>query len=192
MVLKLSDRQNKLLEFIKAKHSEQVRKYTGEAYWKHPLAVAQIVYQFAPEGVEGALCHDLFEDTDCTIMELQAKLLFIGYSDEEAAEIVFQTLDLTNDFTSKNFPNLNRAIRKQAECERLSAISDIAQTIKYADITHNGMSVGECDKSFAKLYLNEGLTILEVMTNGNKELHNHCKNVLQKSLKRLEDAEAVL
>ena len=185
MIFKLTKRQDSLLTFIKDCHKGQHRKYTNEEYWTHPLAVAEIVSEYYPEGIEAALCHDLFEDTDCTVISLMDKLSDIGYSVKEIELIVLQTLDLTNKYTTKKFPEMNRSLRKSLECQRILSIGMDSQTIKYADIIDNASSIVSKDISFAKLYINEGFDILHVMNKGNASLYKKCLRVLEKENNKL-------
>lgn len=69
--MKLSRKQEKLFEFVKEKHLGQQRKYTNKPYHNHCLNVAETIStKKILVGVETALCHDLFEDTNCTHQEL--------------------------------------------------------------------------------------------------------------------------
>lgn len=188
MVLKWRE-YDKLYNFIKIKHANQVRKYTGEPYYLHPLEVANLVAQFNVWGIPIALCHDLLEDTDCTEQELLAELIKIECPDKDANLIVKQVKELTNQFTSKNYPHLNRAERKKLECERLATISSTAQTVKYADISHNAFSIMQHDPKFAKVYLKEKLAAVEVMQAGHPQLRYICLKQLQDSIQKLNKNE---
>ena len=79
-----------------------------------------------------------------------------------------------------------RKSRKLKEAERLSTLSPVAQSVKYADIIHNGSSVSQKDKSFGKLYLNEAIHILDGMRNGNIHLLIKCASTIQRELKNLD------
>ena len=64
------------LEFATEMHEGQVRKYTGEEYIMHPIAVADLVEEYLDEQEEPeefvmaaiaiALLHDTVEDTPAT------------------------------------------------------------------------------------------------------------------------------
>jgi len=172
--MKLETMQLKVLEFVKAKHGDQVRKYTGEPYWTHPYAVAEIIHKIFPGGIEIALCHDLIEDTDCNFPELHEKLIEIGYTPFGARHICVGVDQLTDKYTKENYPNLNRKERKEKECERLSKSFPGQQTIKYADLLHNSKSILEHDPGFAKIYLKEKKDILNAMRLGDIELFYKC------------------
>ncbi|OEK03832.1 hypothetical protein BFP97_11255 [Roseivirga sp. 4D4] len=178
-MMRLDDKQSLLLEFVKACHTDQKRKYTHEPYWHHVYAVAEIVAEYEPSGIEIALCHDLLEDTECTESDLSEKLIACGYQNEKAAFIIAGVLDLTDQFTHEAYPDLNRKARKEKEAERLGNISYIAQTVKYADLINNSESITEHDKSFAKVYLSEKADMLKLMDQGHPELFKRCINILE-------------
>ena len=55
--------------FAACAHKEQKRKYTGEPYIIHPVAVANMVsdYEGSDNAISAALMHDVLEDTDVTV-----------------------------------------------------------------------------------------------------------------------------
>lgn len=178
--MELTERQNKLLQLVKVLHGVQVRKYTEEPYWTHPLAVAVIVNDYhIGLAAEVALCHDLFEDTDCVADTLTDHLYRIGYSVNEIGVIIRGVVDLTDVFTTEAFPYLNRRIRKECESKRLGSISYLAQTVKYADLIHNTESIVENDPNFSKVYLMEKAQMLIEMNDGNEPLRKRCVEQLK-------------
>lgn len=183
--MKLTERQEKLLQFVKEQHGDQVRKYTGEPYWHHLVAVAEIVGKYEPDGTEIALCHDLFEDTGCTESWLRELLRMAGYSLFESNEIYTSAIELTDYFTPERFPHLNRAERKKGEANRLGKISNLSQSVKYADLINNTESIAKYDPQFAKKYLQEKIAILDKMRNGNINLLIDCCHVLKNALTEL-------
>jgi (p)ppGpp synthase/HD superfamily hydrolase len=168
--MKLTERQEKVLGFVKEQHGDQKRKYGGAPYWTHVYSVAERVAELAPEGVEIALCHDLLEDTACTYEQLLELLQQIGYARDHALQIVDGVQELTDVFIKEDYPDLNRKERKRREAERLSCISPLAQTVKYADLIDNGLSVVHHKASFARTYLLEKVEILNGMRAGNIHL----------------------
>ncbi len=183
--MELTEQQNKLFDFVKEKHGEQKRKYTNEPYCNHLYSVAKIVSEYEPDCIEIALCHDLFEDTNCNFDSLYKKLIELEYDAHVAYCICGRVKELTDKFTSEEYPYLNRAKRKESECKRLFGISFVAQSVKYADLIDNTATICQYDKDFAKIYLKEKEQILAVMTNGNKVLLQRCKNVLNEAIKML-------
>jgi hypothetical protein len=172
----LSDNQKSLLDFVTEKHGSQVRKYTGEPYIRHLINVAELVSKYDKNLIEAALCHDLYEDTSCTFNELYKKMVDIGYDGRKAYSTAMLVKELSDVYTSEDYPYLNRAKRKENEAKRLGKISPNAQTIKYCDLLDNTSSIVERDKSFAPVYLQEKVSILDRMVAGNTDLYNRCRN----------------
>ena len=176
----LTSKQQSLLEFVKSQHGSQVRKYTGEPYWTHPLSVSNILMDKGLfEMIEVALCHDLFEDTKCNFDSLYKELIRLGYDNIKSYRICKNVQELTDVFTHEDYPYMNRLKRKQKEAERLGKVSFIAQTVKYADLMDNTKSIVENDKEFAEVYLKEKRDMLNVMTSGDSDLMQDCLCLLK-------------
>lgn len=169
--MKLTTQQTKLLDFVKEKHFSQKRKYTGEPYWYHLLAVANTTDGLAPFAIEISLCHDLFEDTSTSYNELDKFLLEIGYLPDESIYICDGVMALTDLYTKDAYPDFNRAKRKALEATRLGSIKPDYQTIKYGDLIDNTSSIVDNDPNFAKTYLKEKREILSKMKSGNQTLY---------------------
>ena len=181
----LTERQERLLTFVKVEHGEQVRKYTNEPYWKHLVSVATIVSKYEPDGIEAALCHDLFEDTKCQPETLQNALIDFGYTKQESATIPALVMELTDRFIPELYPELNRNERKKREAERLGKICFLSQSVKYADLIDNTSSIVKYDKGFAVKYLQEKVRILDHMRNGNINLLIDCCHCLKNALNEM-------
>ena len=156
----LTERQKALLEVVKGFHGEQLRKYTGEPYWTHPLAVATILHDRGLTNnmaIEIALCHDLLEDTYCTSDMLGHKLTKCahGYGVLERFNIIRHVEMLTDKYTKEAYPDWNRARRKQEEAESFAMKPSLVCTIKCADLLHNTESIVSHDPGFAKVYMSE-------------------------------------
>jgi|TARA_B110000908_G_scaffold166468_1_gene217665 (p)ppGpp synthase/HD superfamily hydrolase len=142
-------------------HDGQFRKYTGEDYFSHPVAVADLVEEYMDK-VDGfseeeiltamtvALLHDTVEDTDVTIEDIVTR-----FGDEVAKGVWYLT-------KTPNFVG-NRKQRKVL-CElRLSAAPKWVKIIKMMDMSHNEQSIGMYDKSFHKVFLDETESLLAAM-----------------------------
>lgn len=186
--MQLTLRQSLLFGFCVMHHGDQKRKYTGEPYFVHLYEVAEIVdtYVKGDYVIETAFMHDLFEDTELRksggIAIAHEFLKSIGYDGQEIITIIEQALELTDVFTKEDYPHLNRKARKQAEIERCSTISPPSQSVKYADIFHNGKSIIKHDKDFARVFVHEKNDLLEVMKEGNKELYDMASAVVANTL----------
>lgn len=140
--------------FAAAAHLGQKRKYTGDPYIVHPIAVADMVARKGgtTEMVAAALLHDVVEDTPVTSEEIHEKFgpVIGGLVDE-----------LTDEYTKENYPEWNRAKRKHAESIRLSQVSESAKIIKWCDMADNTTTIVEHDPGFAKVFLREKAELLE-------------------------------
>lgn len=193
-MLKLTERQWALFDYVKEMHGAQKRKYTGAPYYTHLLSVAARVEQYVQNGYETeiALCHDLIEDTECSLADLSSKLMSLGYNVEEDVEILAGVDDLTDKYTHDRYPDLNRAQRKRLESVRIIASRPIAQTVKYADIIDNITSVIEHDPGFARVYAREIDNYLWKIDKGNRDLYIECCRVFDQIKSRLKlDKEEV-
>lgn len=179
--MNLTDKQQRLFAFVKEKHGDQKRKYTGEPYYTHLLGVAEIVGRFVNGLTEIALCHDLLEDTTCATEELYSAMSSAGYKVSEQMIIMDGVVSLTNVYTKQAYPEMNRAKRKRLEACRLGAISVNAQNVKLADLIHNTQSIAKHDPDFAKVYLQEKVSILDKMRKGNINLFIECCHTLRQA-----------
>lgn len=152
-------------------HRNQLRKYTGEPYVYHPIAVANIVAERTQDigAICGALLHDTIEDTEVTReLIIQAGIGF------DIADIVVELTDVAT------LADGNRATRKTIERDRLAKVSDRAQTVKLADLIHNTESIVEHDKKFAQIYMKEKEELLQVLTRGDIILQERAWDIVNK------------
>jgi len=154
-----------ILDFANSAHRGQKRKYTGEDYIEHPIAVALAVREQFPDDssmVCAALLHDVLEDTDVDHAQLRAFLH--RTCDSLAAERILKlVVELTDVYTNEDFEYLNRAERKRREAERLRSVSYEAQCIKRADIADNSLTINEHDPKFAEVFKSEKAFLLSLM-----------------------------
>ena len=178
--MKLTEIQTRLLDFVKSMHGDQKRKYTGEPYAAHLLSVAEKVKDI-PYAVAVALCHDLYEDTSCDAPLLISTMIDIGYDVGVAHAQAEVVQELTDVYTKEAYPDLNRAERKKREALRLGKTSYLAQTVKYADLMDNTVSIANYDPSFAKVYLQEKHELLNQMRGGQIDLYIEACAVYKKA-----------
>tara|TARA_R110000851_G_C13102760_1_gene569336 strand:- start:79882 stop:80421 length:540 start_codon:yes stop_codon:yes gene_type:complete len=150
-------------------HEGQVRKYTGDPYIVHPLAVAKIV-QSVTQDIDmlcAAMLHDTVEDTTMTNSAIQ-KIFGV------------RTANFVNELTDICVPeDGNRALRKSIERRRLNQVSAQAQTIKLADLIDNSKSILDADAKFASTYMSEMEELLGVLTRGSHTLHWEATMILK-------------
>jgi len=150
-------------------HEGQFRKYSGEPYITHPLAVMHIVQQIDHDEnmLQAALLHDVIEDTYVTEDEMRQSF------NEDVCNLV---IELTK--VSKKSDG-NRATRKRIDVAFLAGVSARAQTIKLADRIHNMSSMIVQDPEFAKLYVKESAELLKVLTKGDIHLKNRYAKIVE-------------
>ena len=172
-------RVHRALHFAIKAHGDQVRKYTGEPYWHHPKAVAEIVWDATRDEdlYIAALLHDTVEDTTTTLTEIEAEF---GY---RVAELVEEVTDVSTPSDG------NREYRKALDREHLRDACPGAQTIKLADLIHNTMSIVEHDKAFASVFLQEMILLLIILDKGDKALHERAFRLTSEGLRKVDDAK---
>lgn len=160
----------KATRFATGAHAPQIRRWTGEPYIFHPWRVMiRVKDAFSQANLEhgtgeassdlliACLLHDVVED--CGVLP--------GFIVDVWGATVANLVDCCTDlYTKKAYPNLNRAKRKQAECERIvSAPLDVIP-IKCADFLDNLESIGVYAPEFAETYKAEKRMALEVFELG--------------------------
>lgn len=152
------------IAFAATAHAGQLRKGGLEPYIIHPLEVMQLLLRHSSAPVSedmmiAAVLHDVVEDTPVGLDTIERRF---------GAEVARLVDELTDKFID---PKLgNRAARKRMERDRLSVISEQAQSIKYADLISNTSSIVAVEPGFAHTYLREKELTLEVMTRGDEGL----------------------
>ena len=154
------DLYTRALAFASNAHVGQVRKYTGEPYVVHPIAVAEIVKSVShtPEMVAAALLHDVMEDCGVMVWDLERDF------GDEVAGLVFWLTDFSVPTDG------NRARRKEIDREFIAKAPAAAKTIKLADLIDNTRSIREHDPNFWRVYRHEKLALLEVLREGDATL----------------------
>jgi (p)ppGpp synthase/HD superfamily hydrolase len=150
------DRIQHATVFATQAHSGQKRKYTGDDYIVHPIAVAELVRENGgtEDQIIAALLHDTIEDTDVTYNDVYEAF---------GADVAALVWELTDRFTTEEYPNNNRAQRKAWETERLAKVSVTAKLIKLCDMIDNTSTIVEHDSGFAKVYLGEKIALYAAM-----------------------------
>jgi len=161
--------EDSALIFATAAHAGQTRKYTGEPYVNHCVAVASLV-----KGVGGtdtmiaaALLHDTLEDTQVDIGLIRHNF------GEYVAYLVYMLTD------TPRCDMMNRAQRKANDRERLRKSLPSVQTIKLADLIDNSKSIVERDPNFAVVYMQEKKQLLDVLTKGDAKLYAQAQEIVR-------------
>lgn len=162
------------IAFAAHAHAGQKRKFVGTPYIVHPIEVMTIVHSIMPDDEEAlvaAVLHDVLEDTP-------VGKLAIGKRFGKGV------LDLVVELTEVEIEG-NRAARKAAECVRLAGVSAKAQTIKCADLISNTTEIVALNPKFAKVYLPEKASLLDVLTEADRRLHQRATETLNLGLQTL-------
>ena len=166
------DRSQSLLDyailFALEAHGSQVRKYTGEPYVHHPVAVAKIVQSVSQdcEVLSAAILHDVIEDTSNTYEDIKEAFGL------HIADYVLEVSDVSKPEDG------NRKIRKEIDRQHLSEASPGGMTIKLADCLHNGYDIWEHDKNFAVVYMREIERLLPLLNKGHVDLYNKVERMI--------------
>lgn len=150
----------KAIQFAVTAHGEQKRKYTDEPYVTHPLAVMRMVQEVphTTEMLVAAVLHDVVEDTPVELAEIK----------QEFGPVVATYVDGLTDVSKPE--DGNRATRKSLDRAHTAEQPAEVQTIKLADLIHNTASIEQHDPSFYKVYKQEKIELLKVLTKGDLTL----------------------
>ncbi|HHM1300146.1 TPA: HD domain-containing protein [Klebsiella pneumoniae] len=132
----------------------QKRKYTGEDYIHHPVAVAEIVRKHGgtDEMVAAAMLHDTIEDTQVTFGHIFS--LFGDRVAEMVDALSNKAKKEDGNRETRFFINV-KALRKRLDMQ--------SRVIKLADLIHNTQSITRYDQKFAAQYLAEKAFMLRVL-----------------------------
>ncbi|SFZ86671.1 HD domain-containing protein [Devosia enhydra] len=154
--------EERALAFATAAHGaiDQRRKYTGEPYIVHPIAVAELVRSVphTEAMIAAALLHDVVEDTPVTIEEIEAEF------GNDVGELVGWLTDVSQ------LQDGNRAVRKRKDLEHSARAPAEAKTIKLADLIDNTRTIRAMDPAFWRVYRREKLALLAVLNEGDAAL----------------------
>lgn len=162
MTTTLGDKKiyRRAIAFATEAHGSQLRKYTGQPYVTHPIAVAELVATIphTEEMVISAILHDTIEDTPATLLDIKNAF---GSS---VATLVAWLTDISTPFHG------NRAARKELDRMHTSLAPAAAKTIKVADLIDNTKSIAVLDPDFWKVYRREKVRLLEVVQDADPTL----------------------
>jgi (p)ppGpp synthase/HD superfamily hydrolase len=161
----------KAREFAREAHKAQSRRYTGEPYFVHLEEVAGMVERAGlyRNEVAAAWLHDTIEDTPVTVTKLTA---------EFGVDIARMVAALTD---TPPGPGINHERRKAQDRARLAVALWEVQTIKCADLISNTSSIVRHDPDFAKVYLPEKRSMLEVLNRAHPDLQAQAWASLRKA-----------
>jgi (p)ppGpp synthase/HD superfamily hydrolase len=158
----------KAMQAAELAHRGQLRKYSGEPYIVHPIAVAKLLAKEVGdlEVIAAAILHDTLEDTDLS-------------EDAIKAEFGPRVLALVKEVSKVSLPtDGNRAVRKALDQAHYAAASPDGKSIKLADLADNLKSVGAEDASFAKVFFKEAAVLLPKLAAGSPGLYGLVEGIL--------------
>lgn len=137
------------------------RKYSLEPYDVHLRDVAQIVASVTddPEMLAAAWLHDVVEDTPVGFMDIEEAF------GAPVAALVRELTDVSRPSDG------NRATRRSIDRAHLASASSRGKTVKLADLIDNCRDVCGHDPEFARTYLTEMASLLEVLDDGDPSLY---------------------
>lgn len=147
------------------------RKYTGEPYEAHLGVVAATVATVTHDEtmIAAAWLHDVVEDTEVTLDEVEAEF------GPEVAELVENLTDVSRPEDG------NRAQRKALDRLHLARARPDAKTVKLADIISNVPDIARNDRSFGRIYILEAEALLEVLREGDQRLYQLARQTIRES-----------
>jgi hypothetical protein len=147
------------------------RKYNNEPYDVHLSAVAKLVASVTDDAemIAAAWLHDTVEDTQATLEDIEEAF------GQPVAELVEELTDVSKPGDG------NRALRKAIDCRHLAQASQRAKTVKLADLIDNCKDITRHDRRFARIYLAEMSSLMQVLQEGNEQLFKRAKKLHEKS-----------
>lgn len=152
------------IQFFKEAHKEQKRKYSGAAYFTHPLRCmsrAMLIDGVLETELIGIVGHDYIEDVRLPPrFEYDVDLSIKTLQDEGFDPVSINLMvELTNP--SKLYPHLSRRERKKMDRDHIAQASKIARQAKMIDRTDNLREMRRADRDFIELYVGESKLLLE-------------------------------
>ncbi len=154
---------------------DQRRKYSKQAYEVHLKSVADIVATVSDdeEMIAAAWLHDTVEDTPATLEDIEREF------GTGVAGLVSGLTDVSRPVDG------NRAVRKAIDRAHTARASARAKTVKLADLIDNCRDICHHDERFARVFLIEMAALLEVLTEGDRQLLRRAQKTLEKCAARL-------
>lgn len=138
--------QNKLIEAIQygaTKSKGQKRKHNKRDYFEdHPMRLLSRVandpfLEHSSYAMTTIVLHDVVEDATQNDTDAERDILYAEINVQFGEVVADGVFDLTNEYTKKRYPGLNRATRLKLEFERLSEIGLVTKLLKLHDRSLN-------------------------------------------------------
>jgi hypothetical protein len=154
---------------------DQRRKYSNQPYQVHLQSVAALVASVSDdqETIAAAWLHDTVEDTPATLEDIEENF------GQPIAELVEELTDVSKPGDG------NRAKRKAIDRSYIAQASTRAKTVKLADLIDNCRDITKHDERFARVYLLEMGSLLDVLGGGNETLYRRASELHARHMHRL-------
>jgi len=154
---------------------DQRRKYSNQPYQVHLQSVAALVAGVSDdeEAIAAAWLHDSVEDTPATLEDIEENF------GQPVAELVEELTDVSKPGDG------NRAKRKAIDRSYIAQASPRAKTVKLADLIDNCRDITKHDERFARVYLLEMGSLLDVLSDGNGTLYRQASELYARHMHRL-------
>ncbi len=158
------------------------RKYTSEPYDVHLKNVANTVASVTddPEMIAAAWLHDVIEDTPASFLDIEREF------GPGVAGLVAEVTDVSRPSDG------NRATRKALDRAHLAGASVRSKTIKLADLLDNCQDICRQDHEFARTFLTEMASLLEVLADGDPTLYRRATAMTRERAQALDLPLAVI
>lgn len=143
----------------------QLRKFTGEPYFHHPLRAAEMARSHGCDWdvICGCYLHDTVEDTGVTIELIE----------EEFGPVVGRIVNGVTNVAYRE-GGLNRAARFALNLEHLKQQELDCKEVRLFDVFDNLRDAEVCDAKFANMLVQEKPTVLEVCREANYSVYGQC------------------
>jgi (p)ppGpp synthase/HD superfamily hydrolase len=155
---------SRMIRFATHQHGTQTRKKNGRPYvHDHCLKLLQRVccdYHFIDDEAAKLIIvgHDIVEDCTENDTDDERSDLYRLIANKFSAEVSNGIRELTNEYTKKRYPELNRRKRKEKEFARLAWISVRGKRLKLHDRLLN-LQDSLADKDYNKTYADESIAL---------------------------------
>ena len=165
-----TDFLNEVYDYANEAHQEvnQVRKYSGEPYIVHPLEVAKTLegLGYSSDVIAAALLHDVVEDTNRTLEDIESNF----------GSNISSLVEMVTDVSKPE--DGNRKARKALDCQHLYLASKEGKAIKLADMLSNAPTIISNNFGFAIKWMAEAENNYNVVKDGNEHLAKKFEDVI--------------
>lgn len=159
---------------------QQRHKYSLDPQDVHLGDVARLVGSVSddPEMIAAAWLHDIVEDTEVTLDEIER---------EFGPGVAYLVAELTGVSRPSDG---DRYVRKAIDLKHAATVSARAKTVRLADLIDNARDLDRHAPHLARFYLSEMSSLLDVLGSGDPVLYAKARQALEAHQRRLEPSES--